>query len=243
MDGYLAPTANGSYSHAEGCGTLTTSMYAHAEGKYTEARGVASHAEGNGQWANYSGRYGRARGDCSHVEGHCTIADSLSQHVQGEYNIADTEGSAAIRGKYAHIVGNGTSNNARSNAHTLDWQGNGWFAGSVFTGGSGQDDATAKKLATEGYVDEVVAGALPLTGGRVTGDVIFDGNITVETGYSLPHVVDLQYRPDLVTIAGFTHLRGIAPPQEADFAVNKEYVDNLVGNINSLLDAINGEVL
>lgn len=33
--------------------------------------------------------------------------------------------------EYAHIVGNGTSNTARSNAYTLDWQGNGTFAGTV----------------------------------------------------------------------------------------------------------------
>lgn len=33
--------------------------------------------------------------------------------------------------EYAHIVGNGTSNTSRSNAYTLDWQGNGTFAGTV----------------------------------------------------------------------------------------------------------------
>ena len=33
--------------------------------------------------------------------------------------------------KYAHIVGNGENETKRSNAHTLDWDGNAWFAGSV----------------------------------------------------------------------------------------------------------------
>lgn len=37
----------------------------------------------------------------------------------------------ASLGKYAHIVGNGESDSARSNAHTLDWDGNAWYAGSV----------------------------------------------------------------------------------------------------------------
>lgn len=32
---------------------------------------------------------------------------------------------------FVHIVGNGTSNSARSNAHTLDWSGNAWYAGTV----------------------------------------------------------------------------------------------------------------
>ena len=43
-------------------------------------------------------------------------------------NVADVDE------KYAHIVGNGAplgDENARSNAHTLDWEGNAWFAGSV----------------------------------------------------------------------------------------------------------------
>ena len=44
--------------------------------------------------------------------------------MQGKYNVLDSAG------KYAHIVGNG-DNITRSNAHTLDWDGNAWFAGSV----------------------------------------------------------------------------------------------------------------
>ena len=43
------------------------------------------------------------------------------------------------QGKYVHVVGNGVSS-ARSNAYTLDWDGNGWFAGDVFVGGTGQDE-------------------------------------------------------------------------------------------------------
>ena len=62
-----------------------------------------------------------------------------NQHVQGKYNIEDTIS--------AHIVGNGTEYNARSNAHTLDWSGNAWFAGDVYTGstsGKNKDDGSVK---------------------------------------------------------------------------------------------------
>ena len=55
----------------------------------------------------------------------CTKASSDYQHVQGKYNIEDAEN------KYAHIVGNGTSEEARSNAHTLDWEGNAMYAGDI----------------------------------------------------------------------------------------------------------------
>ena len=47
--------------------------------------------------------------------------------------------AANAKGKYVHVVGNGDSS-ARSNAYTLDWDGNGWFAGDVFVGGASQDE-------------------------------------------------------------------------------------------------------
>lgn len=54
-------------------------------------------------------------------------------------------------GTYAHIVGNGTSDTKRSNAHTLDWKGNAWFAGDVYVGstsGTNKDDGSVR-LVTE----------------------------------------------------------------------------------------------
>ena len=49
------------------------------------------------------------------------------QFVTGKDNIYDDNNSSP----YARIVGNGTSDTSRSNAYTLDWQGNGTFAGTV----------------------------------------------------------------------------------------------------------------
>lgn len=54
--------------------------------------------------------------------------------------------SDEYKGQYVEIVGNGTNNNNRSNARTLDWEGNAWFAGKVFIGGTGQDDPNAVEL-------------------------------------------------------------------------------------------------
>lgn len=68
-------------------------------------------------------------------------------------------------GVYAHIVGNGTDN-SRSNAHTLDWSGNAWFAGDVYVGstsGTNKDDGSVK-LAT---VDEVVPAPATASVGQV----------------------------------------------------------------------------
>lgn len=111
--------ANGSASHAEGYWTNADGFYSHAEGCTTDAIGYASHAEGYSTEVN---------GDYSHAEGYNTKANGDFSHVQGKYNIVDLDN------KYAHIVGNGSNWSKRSNAHTLDWDGNAWFAGDVYVG-------------------------------------------------------------------------------------------------------------
>ena len=57
--------------------------------------------------------------------GEGNIVDSNHCFVEGKYCLKDTNK------EYAHIVGNGTNRDNRSNAYTLDWQGNGTFAGTV----------------------------------------------------------------------------------------------------------------
>lgn len=129
--------ASGTCSHAEGYGTIASGGYSHAEGSNTTASKLYSHTEGNNTTAS---------GITSHAEGYFTTAYSNYQHVQGKCNIEDTEN------KYAHIVGNGDFNESSgimtySNAHTLDWSGNGWYAGNLYVGGTSQTDAN-KVLST-----------------------------------------------------------------------------------------------
>jgi hypothetical protein len=157
--------ASGYGSHAEGGSTTASGEYSHAEGHYADTSGEASHAEGHdttasGNYSHAEGYRTTASGYTSHTEGYNTTATHKSQHVQGEYNVLDTSTNAGDqRGTYAHIVGNGTSNSKRSNAHTLDWQGNAWYAGDVYTGstsGTNRDEGS-KKLATEEYVDSAIS--------------------------------------------------------------------------------------
>lgn len=154
--------ASGTYSHAEGSYTLAsdeashaegfsakaTGMYSHAEGSNTEASGVRSHAEGE---------FSTASGRVSHAEGGSTAASSDYQHVQGKCNIEDSSGI------YADIIGNGNpSKGTKSNAATVDWSGNAWFAGDVYTGSTSgtNKDTGSKKLATEDYVSTQIS-AIP----------------------------------------------------------------------------------
>lgn len=117
--------------------------YATAEGEQNTniASGDCSHAEGSETTAS---------GNFSHVEGLKTIAQRQSQHVFGEYNIADTMGTIVTRGNYVEIVGNGSDVNARSNARTLDWNGNEVLAGKLTVGINPTNDMD---VATKQYVD------------------------------------------------------------------------------------------
>ena len=140
--------ASGGGSHAEGFNTTASEYYSHAEGSSTIASGWDSHAEGS---------HTIASGQGSHAEGSNTIASGDYSHAQGKLNIEDTSSI------YADIIGNGTIVNGtmikRSNAATVDWSGNAWFAGDVYTGstsGTNKDDGS-KKLATEEYVNSSIA--------------------------------------------------------------------------------------
>lgn len=126
----------GEYSVAIGKTVEASGECSYAEGKNTTASGWSSHAEGEET---------KAYGKSSHAEGSFTTASSNYQHVQGKYNIEDKSN------KYAHIVGNGKSGMERSNAHTLDWKGNAWFAGKLSQEGTPTED---KDLVTKKYVDD-----------------------------------------------------------------------------------------
>ena len=160
-EGVNTEASNGFGNHAEGYGTVASGTNgAHAEGYATTAAGNASHAEGYGtvasgtNGAHAEGYATTAAGNASHAEGQGTVAASMNQHVEGRYNLEDTSDT------YIHITGNGKNANFHSNAHTIDWEGNAWFAGDVYTGfsnGTSQDgtnrDEGSKKLATEEYVE------------------------------------------------------------------------------------------
>ena len=126
----LGSTTLGTASHAEGVKTCAEGNASHSEGEQNVAKGPNSHAEGfstvaEGRCAHSEGTSTSAYGSDSHTEGQGTIARGNQQHVQGKFNVEDTDNN------YAHIVGNGSGVNNRSNAHTVDWQGNAWYSGNV----------------------------------------------------------------------------------------------------------------
>jgi hypothetical protein len=108
-------------------------------GNYSLNLGYKCITDGNYSVAfNYSNL---ARGIYSTSFGYNNTAKFKSQYVFGEYNITDTSsGASTERGLYIEIAGNGTSLANRSNARTLDWDGNEQLAGTLrlgSTSGSG----------------------------------------------------------------------------------------------------------
>ena len=141
--------ATGRYSHAEGGYTEATADCAHAEGDtcyaqgdsshaegfYCYARGYHSHAEGNeteanGRNAHSEGYDAYADGESSHAEGAQTHATGRYSHASNLGTIASHDSQTAI-GKFnnnldysAFEIGNGSSEDERSNAFAVDWDGN-----------------------------------------------------------------------------------------------------------------------
>jgi hypothetical protein len=187
----LITTASQQGSHAEGMSTISNGYATHAEGRVTTASGNNTHAEGF---------LTTAKGTNTHAEGSNTIASSNNQHAQGKYNIEDTAGT------YADIVGNGTSDSARSNAYTLDWNGNGWYAGKVTVGTGPTENMD---VATKQYVDAATAGISPNLSGLAdtnidspaTGQILtYDGTTSKWINTTSPYMTASQVN-ELITAA------------------------------------------
>lgn len=123
--------ATGDRSFAEGSGTISSGFFAHAEGDRTEASFGATHAEGvqtraTALAAHAEGYHTEANGQYSHSQGYYTVASGLNQSVSGKYNVVDEQQI------YAEIVGNGQNASSKSNARSLDWNGNERLRGNLY---------------------------------------------------------------------------------------------------------------
>lgn len=141
--------------HTEGYKTWAFAQGAHAEGYnnssyYLRAMGEGSHIEGyntantnNISTMQVYGSGGHVEGYCNtvlsgsqpngiHIEGAFNMGGGAYQHIQGKCNISDAEHL------YADIVGNGSNgtDEGRSNAFTLDWNGNATYAGTISSAGA-----------------------------------------------------------------------------------------------------------
>lgn len=118
----------GAYSLAEGAATTASGSASHAEGTQTFAAGDSSHAEGG---------LCVASGDYSHAQNQSTQAGYTYQTAIGKWN--DNQSTSAFE------IGNGAVG-ARSNALTVDWDGNVKAAGDIEDGSGNVLSALATLL-------------------------------------------------------------------------------------------------
>lgn len=192
--------ASGNQSVAEGSESQATGNAAHAEGYKTTAIGDYSHVEGNGSIAI---------GENQHVSGMYNIPSDMdsapswvsnTKYELGEpcknnnvYYVCKTDHTSGntfdsskwiecgINNSFAEIIGNGSSNNIRSNARTLDWNGNERLKGDLYVK-CNADSTGGVKVAT------------------VNGPV-FENNITIgNTTITEPQLIKLLALIDAIEI-------------------------------------------
>lgn len=115
----VGTNAHGDVSHAEGSGSEAIGFTSHSEGNSTVASGTYSHAEGDNTVAS---------GEASHAAGRGTIADNDAQTAIGRYNLKNSSNLFS--------VGNGTSDESRSNAFAVGTDGQTFASSNTHTKGN-----------------------------------------------------------------------------------------------------------
>lgn len=188
-------SASGNYSFAFGYNAQAKGLYSVAmggtvSGQDTIAIGAASLAVGGGvqtgnstDAGNASGNYAvavgyhsKAIGNISFASGYGTISKGQSAASFGAWNLIDnTVTTDNAKGTYAFAVGNGTADDARSNALTVDWSGNTTIAGSLTLNGT--TTITATDISNWNN-SSVVSISPTLTSGTKIGTITIDGTST-----------------------------------------------------------------
>lgn len=188
--------ASGAYSHAEGAGTLAEGHYSHAEGHNSEANDYGAHAEGT---------EAKAIGEDSHAQNIGTRAEKHAQTVLGSYNEPDTSTTTthpsghAEYGKYAIILGNGRAGNLRSNALTVDWNGNVTASGQI-VGATDSVTPTISSITT----GSLTGRALYVNGKWAQLNIVFQKSTVTAAGANVfVGTLESQYRP-INTVRGAT---------------------------------------
>ena len=138
--------ASGDYSTSMGRNVIASGDYSFAVGIDSIASGYSSTSIGGNAIASGWGSIAMGRnvissGDYSFATGLRTIVSNMCNVVIGKYNRATRSGSGTDDnpyiytdpGDYALIIGNGIGDETenRSNALTVDWDGNLWIAGTL----------------------------------------------------------------------------------------------------------------
>ena len=150
--------ADGDESHAEGALTEVTGSWAHVQGYGTKAIANATSANGiynivDEKWPNWSKIKDYVIGDKVTYDfvGYICKED----HSKSSTFLPSKWTKCFRNGDDAVIIGNGTADDARSNAAAIGWDGTGKYAGDVYANYNFATK-TGEKLATESFVRELI---------------------------------------------------------------------------------------
>lgn len=152
-----AESINGSYQAGEGAATYGAKHVVF--GARSEAHGNTNLVTGRDSVAHNSNN--EVYGNYAHAEGRGNQCWGNAQSVLGKYCDPKREEGVGDNSPYLEIVGNGSSTSSRSNARTLDKQGNERLAGKVYpnNGTESYDDMIASKQDTISDLTEIRSGA------------------------------------------------------------------------------------
>ena len=177
----------GNSSTASGSGAVALGNINTVSGMSSLAGNVMNTVSGN-----YSAAFGAQNtvsGSYSAAFGSVNIVNHAGQFVFGACNVADPSTNPSYAaGNYIEIVGNGSSNNNRSNARTLDWDGNEHLKGDVYVN-CNADSTGGTKLATVDDVPDIQIDGTSIVSSGVANIPVASVNnlgvIKVVTGYGL----------------------------------------------------------
>jgi hypothetical protein len=175
--------ALGEASSAHTWGAIALGRDAHSYG--IDALAVGLNAKAYGLSSSAIGSDVQSSGNYASAFGLGTIAQSYGQTVLGRYNVAQGNSSNWVATDDLFVVGNGTSNNQRSNAFTVKKNGDAVVKGNATVQGySYFNDINTDNLSAGG--DVMVSGVTEMMGGayvqgaaHVQGDLQVTGKINV----------------------------------------------------------------
>lgn len=170
----LKTIAQGLESHAEGQNTIAVGIDSHSEGTFTRAMGRGSHTEGGGTYAHANAVYTHIAGVNNLPSSNTGKIVSLSAY-DADGNIIPNYTVERTLGEFAEVVGNGDSDLERSNARTLDWNGNEVLSGKLTVGANPTGNMD---VATKQYVDTAFSSSV------TSPPEVFIGS-TTPSGYTL----------------------------------------------------------
>lgn len=222
-DDWSADDHLGANSHAEGSQNLVYGYSAHAEGANNKVKGHYSHAEGvhntvDADVAHAEGSTNEVSGINAHAEGESTVASGEAAHSEGK----DTTASGA----YSHSQGRSTEASGES-SHAEGYN----------------TKATGIASHAAGANTTAIGAASYAGGGNTTAkyqNQTVVGQYNDNKAYTLFEVGNGQSGRKSnafeVFLGGYAEVS--TQGGTAKSVVQKQYVDNLVGNINTILATI-----